>query len=228
MSNTTTGAAPAVSEGQPFQDTAREPLVEKVTAFVTRSSAQDVELLLFEHQNGFILLPAGTVEAGEAHAAAAAREAWEETGLADLPPGRFLAATPESLPDDHYIVVTTTRVYARPDFTSFDWASIRNGILVRRDRTQGEFSHVTYFERDERAELPYISFQITGWAPTVALTRRVTRYFCHFAYSRKTPPSWLVDTDNQRFRLFWAPLAQLPPLAPWQRPWIQILLQAGV
>jgi 8-oxo-dGTP pyrophosphatase MutT (NUDIX family) len=201
---------------------------EKVTAFVTRSSPRGVELLLFEHPSGGIQLPAGTVEAGEAHDAAAAREAWEETGLPDLPPGRFLAALNETLPEDHFIVVATTRVYARPDHTSFDWASIRNGIMVRRHRIQGDFSHVTYVEFDERADPPYVSFQITGWMPTAALTRRVTRYFYHFAYQGQTPQNWQVATDNQRFRLFWALLAQLPPLVTPQQWWLTVLTQAEI
>src|ERR1041385_3929823 len=105
-------------------------LAEKVTAFVTRSSPQGTQILLFEHPNAGIQLPAGTVEADEPHASAAAREATEEPGLLDLPSGRFLDAAMETLPDQHYLVATTTRVYARPDTTSFDWASIRRGILV--------------------------------------------------------------------------------------------------
>lgn len=202
--------------------------VKKVTAFVTRASSFGTELLLFEHPSGGIQLPAGTVEAGETHAAAAAREAGEETGLTDLPSGRFLAAIDQILPDEHHLVAATTRVYARPDLTSFDWAGIRNGICVERHRTQGEFSHITYAERDERSEPPHVSYQITGWVPTLALTRQVTRYFYHFTYDRQTPTSWFVETDNHRFRLFWAPLAQLPPIVSPQRRWLDILAQADV
>ncbi|MEZ4615878.1 MAG: NUDIX domain-containing protein [Caldilineaceae bacterium] len=64
-------------------------IAQKVTAFVTRSTAQGTELLLFKHPRAGIQLPAGTVEIDEAHAAAAACEAYEETGLHDLPPGAF-------------------------------------------------------------------------------------------------------------------------------------------
>lgn len=205
-----------------------ETIAEKVTAFVTRIVPQGMELLLFEHPNGSIQLPAGTVETGEAHAAAATREAREETGLTDLPPGRLLATHSETLPDKYHLVVTTTRVYSRPDPASFDWATIRNGICVERHRTQGEFSHITYAEREERTGPPYISFQITGWVPTAALTRCVTRYFYHFGYAGQTPPSWFVETDNHRFRLFWALLAALPPLAAPQRPWLDVLAQASL
>jgi 8-oxo-dGTP pyrophosphatase MutT (NUDIX family) len=201
-------------------------IAEKVTAFVTRSTSHGTELLLFEHPRAGIQLPAGTVEADEPHAAAAAREACEETGLLDLPSGHFLDAVLEPLPDDHYLVHTTTRVYARPDTTSFDWASIRRGILVLCNRTGADFSHITYAERDTQTEPPFVSYQITGWVPTTMLTRQVMRYFYHFPYQSATPTTWWVDTDNHRFRLFWAPLDQLPVIVAPQRWWLDILLHA--
>jgi 8-oxo-dGTP pyrophosphatase MutT (NUDIX family) len=205
-----------------------EPIAEKVTAFVTRTSPQGAELLLFEHPSAGFQLPAGTVEAGEPHAVAAAREAWEETGLADLPPGRLLAALREQLPDDHYLVATTTRVYGRPDPTSFDWASIRNGLMVRRHRTEGDYAHVTFTEWYERSDPPYITYQITGWVPAATITRQVTRYFYHFPYHGRTPDTWMVEIDYHRFRLFWAPLDGLPPLVKPQRPWVDILIGADL
>jgi 8-oxo-dGTP pyrophosphatase MutT (NUDIX family) len=204
-----------------------QPLAEKVTAFVTRESPRGVELLLFEHPHAGFQLPAGTVEASEPHAAAAAREATEETGLSDLPPGRFLTAVNETLPAGHYLVATTTRVYARPDPASFDWASIRNGILVQRHRTQAEYSHVTFAEWNHRADPPYVTYQITGWVPTAVLTRQVTRYFYHFPYHGQTPETWPVDIDNHHFRLFWAPLTALPPIVAPQRAWVNVLTQAS-
>lgn len=201
-------------------------VAEKVTAFVTRSSPHGTEILLFEHPSAGIQLPAGTVEADEPHAHAAAREASEETGLLDLPGGRFLDAVTETLPDEHYLLATTTRVYARPDRTSFDWASIRRGIRVLCNRAGPDFCHITYVERDEQAQPPYVTYQITGWVPTTTLTRQVTRYFYHFPYHGQTAATWWVDTDNHRFRLFWAPLADLPPIITPQRWWLNILLRS--
>jgi 8-oxo-dGTP pyrophosphatase MutT (NUDIX family) len=52
--------------------------LDKVTAFVTRSGDFGVELLLFRHPNEGIQLPAGTVEEGEAPAAAVIREVYVE------------------------------------------------------------------------------------------------------------------------------------------------------
>jgi ADP-ribose pyrophosphatase YjhB (NUDIX family) len=77
-----------------------------------------MDLLLFEYPRAGFQLPAGTVEANEPHAEAAAREAREETGLLDLPPGRFLSAVQETLSDDHFLITSTIRVYSRPDLTA--------------------------------------------------------------------------------------------------------------
>lgn len=201
---------------------------EKVTAFVTRTTPAGLELLLFEHQSAGIQLPAGTVETGEAHELAAAREAYEETGLRDLPPGRFLDGIQEPLPDNHYLLLATSTIYPRPDRTGFDWATIRYGIRVVANRHEGEFTHVTYQEREEGVDPPFVSYQITGWVDSAALTRQVMRYFYHFPYHGDTPTTWFVDTDNHRFRLFWAPLDQLPPIVAPQRWWVDVLLSAGL
>lgn len=205
-----------------------QTVAEKVTAFVTRTTSHGQELLLFEHPRAGLQLPAGTVEDNEPHAAAAAREAREETGLLHLPSGRFLEAVAEPLPDDHYLMLDTTPVYARPDTTSFNWATIRRGILVLRHRTAADFAHVTYAEQDKQADPPYVSFRITGWVPATMITRQVTRYFYHFPYEGETPTTWWVDTDNHRFRLFWVPLTQLPSIVAPQRWWLDILLRSSL
>ena len=153
------------------KDYCRYSVLEKVTTFVTHSSPGGTELLLFEHPSAGIQLPAGTVEGDEPHADAAAREAREDTGLVDLPAGRFLKAVTEMLPDKLYAVATTTRVYSRPDTTSFDWASIRRGMLVLCKCLGPDFCNITYLKHDKQAQPPYVTYQITGWVPIVNLTR---------------------------------------------------------
>jgi hypothetical protein len=124
--------------------------------------------------------------------------------LDDLPPGRFLDAVAETLPEDHYLIATTTRVYARPDPTSFDWASIRRGILVLCNRIGPSFSHITYVERDEHADPPYVTYQITGVRRCLRiglLERRLTihewRHECTNTSSQRhscirDPSSWMA------------------------------------
>jgi 8-oxo-dGTP pyrophosphatase MutT (NUDIX family) len=203
------------------------PTAEKATALITRAAPHGRDLLLFEHPYGSIQLPAGTVEVGEPHALAAAREAAEETGLSDLPPGELLAAVAEELPPERFLTLVTTPVYARPDPTSMDWARIRYGIAVQRHRTDGEYTHVTFTDTYHRSDPPYVSYQITGWVPTSVLTRNVTRYFYHFPYHGRTPATWYAETDNHRFRLFWAPLDQLPAIVEPQRWWVTMLATNG-
>jgi 8-oxo-dGTP pyrophosphatase MutT (NUDIX family) len=63
--------------------------VRKVIIYVTRASGGGTELLVFDHRDhpeAGVQVPAGTVEAGETFAAAAARELCEESGLCGLTP----------------------------------------------------------------------------------------------------------------------------------------------
>ena len=201
-----------------------KPVAEKVTAFVTRLGARGRELLVFQHPFAGIQLPAGTVEEGEPHEEAAAREACEESGLLDLPRGRFLEAVSVLLPEHQAIVLKTSTVYPRPDPTGFDWAHIRNGIIVDVHQVGPEFCHISYVERDPSTDLGKVNYQITGWIPTSAITRQVTRYFYHFPYHGRTPDRWPVDIDYHRFLLFWAPLSTPPEIVEPQRNWLQVLI----
>lgn len=74
---------------QRFQIPATKPPVRKAFAYITSGS----RVLLFthpDHPDAGIQVPAGTIERGETPAAAALREAREETHLDCLAPGRWL------------------------------------------------------------------------------------------------------------------------------------------
>jgi 8-oxo-dGTP pyrophosphatase MutT (NUDIX family) len=203
------------------------PPLHKVTVFITRTAPSGQLLALFQHPYAGIQIPAGTVDPGEMPEAAAFREAAEETGLADLTLLRSLGSRNEVLPANQRVVFERTTVYARPDLGSFDWAILPRGATVNlaRETTRpgGSFSHVTYLEYDNLDDPRYVTYQITGWVPSQRLTDRRVRHFFHFEYHGAQSEPWWVETDNHRFRLFWAPLDALPEIVAPQRPWLEML-----
>lgn len=198
-------------------------IIEKVTAFVTRRTEQGTDLLLFEHPYAGIHIPAGTVEAGETPRQAVLREAAEETGLARLSVHCYGGSVEDQLPDGQRIVLAPTKVFARPDLESFDWAYLRPGIEVAVDRQAAGFAQVTYEEPDRVPDPQYVTMRITGWVPDGVLTDTRRRHFFHLEFTGTSPARWTVRSDNHLFTLFWAPLADLPPIIPPQDAWLAVL-----
>lgn len=206
-------------------------MIEKVTLFITRPSPTGGQLLLIRHPYAGIQIPAGTVEAGENPASAALREVREETGLTEFCEVQFLAVHEEPLPGGSAIIETTTQVYARPHATSFDWACLPRGITVACLRQQAGFTQVDYHETDALDNPGQISYRITGWVPNHTLTTQRRRSFFllnadHAGNAHPDVTHWHVSADGHRWELFWAHLADLPPIVPPQHTWIGILLQA--
>jgi len=197
--------------------------LEKVTSFILRQSPHGPDLLLFEHPSAGIQIPAGTVEEGEDHQAAALREGSEESGLSGLKLEAFLGSAEEGpVIGDHFVARATT-VYSRPDTASFDWARYRAGLTVRLLRRQSGFAHVTFEEPDRWPDPQYSTYQITGWVPEDVLARTATRHFYLFSHPGRTPDRWSVQIDNSLFKPFWAPLDQLPEIITPQAPWLKFL-----
>ncbi len=200
--------------------------IEKVTTFVTRQSKDGHDLLLFEHPNAGIQIPAGTVEDGETPEQAVIREVNEETGLApsSVSIRQYLGCAEDRLPEGQKIIAQSTKVYARPDVTSFDWSHLRKGIpVVLSGRRIKEFSQVTYEEFDRVPDPQYVTMCITGWVPDGVLTNIRKRHFFHVEFHGHSQERWTVDADNHRFTLFWAPLADLPEIIHPQDEWIEFL-----
>jgi 8-oxo-dGTP pyrophosphatase MutT (NUDIX family) len=197
----------------------------KVTAFITRPGPAGEELLLFQHPYAGVQIPAGTVEPGETPEQAVLREAWEETGLEGLQILRSLGWQDEPCPDGFCVVGEKTKVYARPDATSFGWAELRSGIQVRQLRAEGEFIQVTYEEWDQAPDPTYLTYQITGWVPGSTLCQVKRRHFFRLTSSQAgaAPASWLRRSDQHEFRLFWARRDALPAIIPPQDGWLGFL-----
>jgi len=197
--------------------------LEKVTAFITRPGPCGVELLLFQHPNAGIQLPAGTVEEEEPYRDAALREAAEETGLQQLSVVALIGHQDTVLPDNRCVVLHRTPVYARPDNQSFDWAIFRRGLPCRIHRQEDGFTHLTYTEWDRYPDPQYVTYEITGWVPTEALCRRLRRYFYHLIASADSGTEWTVWNEHHLFRPFWAPLDNLPEIVEPQDGWVRYI-----
>jgi 8-oxo-dGTP pyrophosphatase MutT (NUDIX family) len=197
--------------------------IHKVTALITCRWAKEDYLLVFQHPFAGIQIPAGTVEAGEDIVVAARREAWEETGLTELGEGVYLGQKEEALPTGKALIAVTSVAYSRPDSTSFNWATIRNGIAVQVEREESGFTQVTYEEWDRMDDPQYITFRITGWVPSHVLCQRPQRHFFHFETPADPTKRWEISTDHHRFQLFWASLSALPQIVYTQAGWVSML-----
>ena len=200
-------------------------ILEKVTPFITRRAPGGLELLVFQHPTAGVQLPAGTVEIGEDPAAAALREAQEESGLRELRLVCAIGQQEHLLPETDVAVCQTTTVYSRPDPGSFDWASLPRGARVRVERRVPGYLLVTFEEGDRYPDPQYISYQITGWAPEAVLGQVVRRYFFHLEFTGQSPADgWEVPIDCHIFRPFWLPWANLQmddcPILSNQHAWL--------
>ena len=200
-------------------------IVEKVTGFITRWSNEGYDLLLFEHPYAGIQIPAGTVKDGESPEQAVLREVAEETGLVLPSIHRYLGCAEDVLPEGHKVIAERTRVYARPDLMSFNWAYLRKGIPVTLSRRSGGFSHVTYQEWDRWPDPQYVTMCISGWVPDDALGDTRMRHFFHLEFHGRSEKSWKVFSDNHFFSLFWAPLDALPEIVYPQNEWLAFLYE---
>lgn len=201
--------------------------IGKVTAFVTRQGLAGPELLLFEHPYAGNQIPAGTMEEGESPEDAVIREVAEETGLTEVSVAGYLGSAEWQPPPGSAIIGDWTHAYARPDPTSFDWAYLRRGCVVRVSRRSAGFAQVTYVEHDRVPDPEYVTMQITGWVPDDVLVAKEIRYFYHLTYDGHTKDRWHVFSDNHTFTLFWAPIrgsiSDLPDIVYPQNGWLAYL-----
>jgi 8-oxo-dGTP pyrophosphatase MutT (NUDIX family) len=197
-------------------------VVEKVTAFVTREMANGRQLLIFRHPWNGLQLPAGTVEEGESPETAVLREAAEETGLEGLVLKRPLGMLHRVLPDNHFLVITTTRLLSAPDPAAppiSDLIFYRGGYVQLRQVVNG-YAEVVMEEWDERAKPARLLRREQGWLPRDWLTPHIHRYQYWLQCEVETAESWTVFVDGHHFELFWTPLRPAPSLVWPQNEWL--------
>lgn len=198
-------------------------MVGKVTALIVRESPLGTQLLLFQHQHAGIQIPAGTIEPGETPAAAALREATEETGLSEFASIQDLGYRDEILPANERVTSRTTLLYTRPTADHSYGLQMRAGITVRLERERSGLGQISYEEPDDDADPTYVSYRITGWAALADLATAKRRHFFLLRYQQPTAERWQVETDQHQFMLFWAPLSNLPAIRPPQDTWVALL-----
>lgn len=198
-------------------------MIEKVAVFILRANG---DLLLLKHPYGGVQLPAGTVEPGESHAAAAQREAHEETGL--LPETfaeiYYIGVRPDPPRYDHVFLAARSTLYAHPDPASFDWATLPRAAMVRREGREAHgYTHITYTETNYAADPSFATYQLTGWVTSAHLVDKQVRHFYRITTRAETPTRWTVRADHHTFTLFWAACDRLPDIVYPQNTWLEVL-----
>ncbi len=196
-------------------------IIKKVTAFITRRLREEADLLLFEHPDAGIQLPAGTVEVAEQPSEAVIREAAEETGLTGLTMIKLLGRQSYSLVDGEMAILRLTKIFDEPAYDSSSGGmALTRGSSVRVKGKVGEFSLVHGDALDLKANTEERINHAEGYVRTSLLTNRMERYFYHLRSCDNNHDQWNVSADGLVFRCFWAPLRSNVELNRWQQPWL--------
>ena len=204
-----------------MKDNQTDNIIEKVTAFITRSHNGVCQMLLFRHPHAGIQIPAGTVEEGEDIEAAALREASEETGLHRIHVTAYLGAIENELAGDEVVTAAKTCVYVEPNTNSIAHElALPRGMTLHRNHASDGFTNITHIEYVCYPDQQYV---ITGWIPDDKLSNHKRRHLFHLTTDEPTPPRWQLESDGgQMFEPFWAPLVPKPSVIEPQAEWLDL------
>jgi NUDIX domain len=193
--------------------------LDKVTAYITRSAEDGtLELLVFQHPEAGIQLPAGTGEQGETLESSVLREAWEETGLNCLWLVGHLASEQQVLPDGSCMLESTVRVLQEPSpFSDSVTVPMGGGLFVERMLRGATCRQLETTEAGDYSRVAFDLFEVSdghstllsetiGWVPTAALTTEIMRHHFHLTTTTSTADTWTHDADVPGCQLFWLPL----------------------
>lgn len=194
-------------------------VIEKVTLFITRESPSGKQLLMFQHPNAGIQLPAGTVEIDETPEQAAYREAYEETGLDQWEWIRQLGVEVVPIPDGQVALLESFALHnleGEPHFVQ-----LQRGAKVQVLSARDDLARVRY-EMDPLQAGKMINEQVIGDLPAGLLVEKQQRTFFHLHTAQQTPDQWdhLADM-GWTFTCFWTPLANPAALHPAQASWLE-------
>ena len=180
------------------------------------------QVLLFQHPQAGIQIPAGTVEEGEDWQTAVLREAAEETGLTQLAIQRHLGQIDNELAPDEAILNRKCQILSQPDEHSIPFQPIfSRGYTLRVGKEHGRFRQITYLEYDQLPNPQAITLYIDGWLPSHYLSTVKTRHYVQLTCHETTPDRWSLPGDNNHvFSPFWADLQPKPTVVAPQNRWL--------
>lgn len=203
-------------------------IIRKVTAFITRETPDSRQLLVFQHPNAGVQLPAGTVDEGESSDVAVIREACEETGLCDLTLIGLLGELPRQTGANQFRLTRSVNLRSAPQTDapltghrlSYGWLV----DFVRRDETTGAVQ-IRYPEMKylggERWE---VEFELVGWTEPDALTDQESRLAYHLSSTTPTADTWEhIGDHDHTFRCYWVDVHDDSPLIPLHAGWFEIV-----
>lgn len=209
-----------------------QPLIAKVTAFVTRRRGPTVELLVFKHPTAGVQLPAGTIDAGETPFSAVVREVYEETGLTSLSSVTSVGLIPTVGSATDRMVVDTTPLYRDPSFdsdtrpipigTGVMVQHLRRGYWVEIRGEAGPWANVryTFWSIIDGVES---STHFDGWVPSEFLVSDVRRELFHVTVKETPADRWTHSCPGDGitgYDVYWTSLADPDELVESNRMWL--------
>lgn len=196
-------------------------MIEKVSAFILRSTSNAAEILIFEHPLGGLQIPAGTVELDETPEQAVYREAIEETGILEL-------AIIEKLGEDHQFIASDEAILTQ-SMRCFAWPAVSaqrsgplftRGMRLQRFERKVGFTHIRSREMDMKQNPPKQINEVDGWLPSEFLTQEIRRHFYLLQAEGENRIEWRHTGDQGHvFTLRWVPLQPRPVLTGEQNDW---------
>lgn len=198
------------------------PILDKVTAFVTRIHDARSELLVFTHPRAGLQLPAGTVEPAEDVEAAARREVREETGVEGLELVQVLPKSELILTGAARVVLHDVELRSAPSSDGAVVGQLRRGLTVDIEAQRDGLVLASYRERDLSADPARLVAQSEGWVPQAVLGARIVRHFFHYRFQGQSAAEWEHRADGHLFRPHWVALDPLPQLVRGQDLWLEM------
>jgi 8-oxo-dGTP pyrophosphatase MutT (NUDIX family) len=192
-------------------------IVRKATAFITRDTSKGREVLVFEHPQAGIQLPAGTVEDGETFEEGALREAYEETGVKNLSIVQPLGIIEDDFTGETRRMLIDAPLLEAPNSAPTEHIFER-GLYVSVGETRDGYTFVKAHAKLD----PYYPFPgISGWVASEAIQpHHSIRHLFQLQTPDALPDAWEHLAEGKYdFRFFWVNANDNPNLVNLQQSW---------